>query len=127
MKPLRRKVAITGGVLLCLVGVVIFFHFDPSGEKWFPRCVFFTLTGFKCPGCGSQRAIHSLLHLDFCQAFRYNGLLFLLIPYMAMLLISGIFKSKMERLYQALTKPAVIYILLVVILLWWLLRNIFGW
>lgn len=46
---------------------------------------------------------------------------------MAMLLISGIFKSKMEKLYQALTKPAVIYILLVVILLWWLLRNIFGW
>lgn len=89
--------------------------------------MFFTLTGFKCPGCGSQRAIHSLLNLDFCQAFRYNGLLFLLIPYMAMLLISGIFKSKMERLYQALTKPALIYILLVVILLWWLLRNIFGW
>ena len=109
MKPLQRKAAITGVVLLCLVGVVVFFHFDPSGEKWFPRCVFFTLTGFKCPGCGSQRAIHSLLHLDFCQAFRYNALLFLLIPYMAM------------------TKPAVIYILLVVILLWWLLRNIFGW
>ena len=46
---------------------------------------------------------------------------------MAMLLISGIFKFKMEKLYQTMTRPAVIYTLFVVILLWWLLRNIFGW
>ena len=51
----------------------------------------------------------------------------MLIPYMAILLVSGIFKSKMEKLYRALTNPTVIYILLAAILLWWLLRNIFGW
>ena len=37
-------------------------------------------TGLKCPGCGFQRAIHSLLHLDFVIDFRFNALLVSSLP-----------------------------------------------
>ena len=38
------------------------------------RCVFYELTGFYCPGCGSGRALYSLMHGDWRSAFGYNCL-----------------------------------------------------
>ena len=52
------------------------YHNDPSDTTSgvpFPKCLFFSLTGLQCPGCGSQRALHSLLHLDLVAALRYNA------------------------------------------------------
>ncbi len=39
------------------------------------RCVFYELTGFYCPGCGSGRALQALMHGDLSGAFRHNVLL----------------------------------------------------
>lgn len=41
-------------------------------------CLFFNLTGFYCPGCGSGRAIASLLRGEIRAAFSYNPLVILL-------------------------------------------------
>jgi hypothetical protein len=68
-------------ILLLMAGVVIFYVFDPETHAFFPKCMFLALTGFECPGCGTQRAIHSLLHLDFRRAFSYNALMPFLVPY----------------------------------------------
>ena len=46
-----------------------------------------TSTDIKCPGCGSQRAIHSLLNLDIKSAFGYNPLLVCTLPYIIMAFI----------------------------------------
>ena len=35
-------------------------------------CLFYQITGLKCPGCGITRLIFSLIKLDFNQAFFYN-------------------------------------------------------
>ncbi|QKS48192.1 DUF2752 domain-containing protein (plasmid) [Paenibacillus cellulosilyticus] len=43
-------------------------------------CVFHLATGLYCPGCGITRAVTSLLHLQLYQAFRYNPLVFTLVP-----------------------------------------------
>ncbi|WP_233516810.1 DUF2752 domain-containing protein [Paenibacillus curdlanolyticus] len=43
-------------------------------------CLFHELTGFYCPGCGVTRAAKALLALDMEQAFRYNSLIFALLP-----------------------------------------------
>ncbi len=37
-----------------------------------PHCPFKALTGWDCPGCGSTRMLHVLLHGDFVGAARYN-------------------------------------------------------
>lgn len=62
----RRTLWIVVSVAMAL-GVVYFF-FDPAGSRLFPRCPFLSLTGLRCPGCGSQRALHSLLHGEIARA-----------------------------------------------------------
>lgn len=43
-------------------------------------CPIHATTGLYCPGCGSTRSLSSLLQLDFADAFRYNSLLYILLP-----------------------------------------------
>ena len=38
------------------------------------RCIFYELTGLYCPGCGSGRALYSLMHGDWRGAFGHNCL-----------------------------------------------------
>ncbi|MFZ1686189.1 MAG: DUF2752 domain-containing protein [Flavobacteriales bacterium] len=52
---------------------------DPE-KGGYPGCLFRSLTGLLCPGCGSQRALHDLLHLNVSGAFGHNALLVLSIP-----------------------------------------------
>ena len=47
--------------LIIILGfAVLYYFFNPSVERFFPSCPFYTATGWQCPGCGSQRAIHEL-------------------------------------------------------------------
>ena len=64
---------------LCL-GVLLLYVFPPAETRFYPRCIFHAVTGLECPGCGSLRAAHSVLHGDFAAAFRFNPLPFVLLP-----------------------------------------------
>lgn len=43
---------------------------------------FHALTGWDCPACGGQRALHSLLHGRFGEALRFNPFLVVAVPYL---------------------------------------------
>ena len=68
-----------GGVALAslalITGAAILFRFDPAAHGFYPFCVFYRTTGLLCPGCGSLRAFHQLLHGEWVDAVRYNPLL----------------------------------------------------
>lgn len=117
--------------VLCIAAIfIVFFLYgsiDPATSKWFPKCPFYLLTGFKCPGCGSQRAVHQLLHLHIGAAFRCNALLVAFIPLLAFLLSADLLRYRFPKYYLASRKPALGWTVLAVILLWWVLRNVFGW
>nr|WP_125666649.1 DUF2752 domain-containing protein [Paenibacillus baekrokdamisoli] len=85
-------------------------------------CAFHELTGFFCPGCGITRVVISLLSLDFVQAFRYNPLVFILLPLYAMYFVT---KKKQMRLISS----GIMAIMLILTLSFGLLRNIpnFDW
>lgn len=85
------------------------------------------LTGLKCPGCGSQRAIHQLLHFNVAGAFKYNALMVISIPVLVFLLIAELLKVGHPKLYSYTLGKPFCYSLIALILLWWILRNIFGW
>ena len=110
-----------------LVFGFIYYALDPSQSSLFPRCTFLSLTGYKCPGCGSQRAIHALLNGDIVGAFRYNALLLISIPWIALCLYAESRRTRNPRLYLRLNAPLLIWLFLAMVLLWWLLRNIFNW
>jgi hypothetical protein len=56
-----------------LVIAAVLYRFDPATTAWLPSCPLYTWTGWLCPGCGTLRALHALLHLDVVQALRYNA------------------------------------------------------
>ena len=64
------------GVVISLVH--LYLH-DPE-KGGFLSCPFRLFTGLLCPGCGSQRALHDLLHLRIGEAAVHNALLVLSIP-----------------------------------------------
>jgi len=55
--------------------VLVVFQVDPQTVDWLPKCPFNVLTGWHCPGCGSTRAAHALLHGDVAAALAKNPLL----------------------------------------------------
>jgi hypothetical protein len=69
--------AITVGLA---AGTVALFYGDPRSSPVFPPCPFRWVTGLYCPGCGSLRAAHSLLHGQVREALSMNPLLVLSIP-----------------------------------------------
>ena len=109
-----RKWLVVSAVFVGIAGLVLLALFNPENTPMYPRCPFYVLTGYKCPGCGTLRAIHKMLHLQFSEAFAYNPLLMFAIPFIA--LIS--FSSKVARNHY------VSRIVVALVLLYWIGRNI---
>ena len=124
---MRRPLIILLVAALLLVLGLVYYALDPSSSTLFPRCTFLSLTGYKCPGCGSQCAVHALLHGDLAAAFRYNALLLIAIPWIALCLFAESRRTRNPRLYARLNGPLLIWLFLAMVLIWWLLRNIFNW
>lgn len=76
---ISNSVRVVGAVVLALIGW-LYFRFDPA-QYPFPKCPFLFITGYQCPGCGSQRALHRLLHGDVIAAAQSNPLFMLALPY----------------------------------------------
>lgn len=118
-----KKIAI---IVVIIVLGIIYIRYNPESSNFFPKCPFYALTGLKCPGCGSQRTIHYLLHFDFAAAFRANALLVISIPYIVLGLISDHIKNPkqwMLKWRKILFGKIAIAILLIIIILFWLYRN----
>ena len=115
---------------LALVGSAVVFPLalvylvNPSGSTAYPPCPFHALTGLYCPGCGSLRAIHQLLHGHVGAALRLNILMVMLLPYVAYGMATEVKRLLGERLLPAL--PGAAYwarTLLVIVIAYWILRN----
>ncbi len=91
------------------------FAFDPARASVFPVCPFHQFTGLWCPGCGTTRALHQLLHGNVAVAFRFNALSMAMLPVAGYLIVRG---------DASTLKPAWIWLLLVAIVAFGVLRNI---
>ena len=111
----------------CVGLVFTYSRFSPEDSTWFPKCIFLQLTGLKCPGCGSQRVVHTLLDRNIHKAFEANAFLVLSLPYIAALLASIPLKSRFPKFYNALNSLPVIITICILVIIWWITRNIFGW
>jgi Protein of unknown function (DUF2752) len=62
-------------VPLVAIGLIVLWAADPAQADIYPRCALHWLTGLHCPGCGSTRAAHALLHGHLFDAVCFNALL----------------------------------------------------
>ncbi len=109
---------------LLLAGAAYLFVFEPGKSGFFPACPFRLLTGFTCPGCGTTRALHQILHGHFAAAFMLNPLLLLAIPF----LLFSLLRYSVIVMRGGVPRPnalpaSAIYAIFVVIVSFWIFRN----
>lgn len=121
---MNRGIIRVSAVIAVLTAAVFYFIVDPLETSWAPKCMVHYLTGFDCPGCGSQRAVHALLHGDIPEAWRQNALLVILLPVVSIAGLSGLSRSKFRRFHDILHKPWAGWGIFSVIIVWTIVRNI---
>lgn len=117
---------LAGLFALGLIAIVILvFAIAPENSCWLPPCLFHQLTGLYCPGCGSTRALHRLLHGNLAGAWRASPLLFLFLPLLIYVLGGQAILGLTGRKMKPLSLPVwASWLILWGIILFWIARNI---
>jgi Protein of unknown function (DUF2752) len=79
----REHLLLTAALAVAAAGGLMLAVFDPATSGVFPPCPVHYLTGWYCPGCGSLRAFHQLLHGHLRAAWAMNPLTVVLLPFLA--------------------------------------------
>jgi hypothetical protein len=105
-------------------GATYLYIFEPGKSGFFPGCPFRALTGFTCPGCGSTRGLHCLLHGDVVAAFEFNPFVISSLPFLLYVLVRYTNAAVRGRpLKVKHLNTTYISILVIVILSFWVFRN----
>lgn len=121
MKTQLRTLIIWAGAFLCIG--LIYSYFYQMGFQI--PCVYYTLTGLYCPGCGISRMCISLLHFDLKSAFRYNAGVMLALPVITIVTFQ-LFVQYVRTGSKNLTmrQNRVVWILIIYFILFGILRNL---
>ncbi len=113
-------------IILWVIGLscfcILYHYFDPAHSHLAPKCIFKLLTGYDCPGCGSQRAIHAFLNGHVWEGIQYN---YLLVPALLYVIALTIFPRN-GKVHLALSGTLACWIWFGVFIAWWIGRNILG-
>ncbi|MBB1062149.1 DUF2752 domain-containing protein [Marilutibacter spongiae] len=121
-----------GAVFAALAGFVAFGvwalrSYDPNAaDSPFMGCLFLAFTGFYCPGCGTTRALHALLHGDVAGMVAMNPLLPVLMLATPVIALHGMGRPLPlpAAVLKAVNSPR---LWLVVLLGYWVARNLPWW
>jgi hypothetical protein len=105
-------------------GAAILFVFNPADHGFYPFCIFYRSTGLLCPGCGSLRSLHQLVHGNLAEAFRYNPLLILSLPLVAYIGVRMVISAFGRKLEPIPIKPAWFLVGLGILVCFGILRNL---
>lgn len=106
-------------------GAVVVYRNAPSQSGIYPPCVFHWLTGLHCPGCGTGRGLHALLHGDVAGALDLNPLMVVALPVLVYCVVKqAVWELAGCRLPGVFLRASWIWTLLVLILVYWVARNI---
>jgi hypothetical protein len=106
-----------------LIGLGVLFFFNPATSAFYPFCPLHRMTGLLCPGCGSLRALHQLLHGNVATAFHLNELLVLSLPLLAALAVRALYRGFRGRPDSFGISGKVFWAGFAVVILFGILRN----
>jgi len=120
-----RMVVIMAAVVTGIFLIAIYFCFDPaSSDIPFPQCPSKLVTGYDCPGCGTQRALHALLNGDLSLSVKYNAMLIPSLLMICALVVASGLKKRYPGFHAALNSTISQLIVLGTIIVWTVIRNI---
>ncbi len=123
---LARRLQAIALLLAGVTAVPVLYFVNPARGEWFAPCPFRWVTGWLCPGCGSLRAMHALLHGEVTRALALNPLMLILLPLTVFLLARHallLFRGDAERPLPAFA----VWALLALTLAFAVARNLPGW
>ncbi len=101
---------LTLGAFFLVLLVLVFV--DPRTARVAPVCPLHYATGLHCPGCGTGRALHALVHGDFGRALRLNALTVAAIPVFLVLTLRAALRPEKRLPLPPLWLQVAIYALL---------------
>ena len=113
-------------LLLCLpIGCVVLYARDPADGGIYPPCPFRAITGLDCPGCGTGRALHRVLHGRIDEAFVLNPFAMVALPVVAAALFLAAWRSLGgRRLPSVQFPPWTGWAVTAFVVAFWVLRNL---
>ena len=143
-KTISRKKKVLIGIIAALLLGAAYFVFVKLTGLYIP-CVFRTVTGFRCPGCGVSHMLRSIIEGFLgtitggssgtsCWAFLVSKLkeaapenyfLFFTIPFIIFEIIYSI-RCVLKEKSPAKINTIILYIYLGLLIAWGVVRNIFG-
>jgi Protein of unknown function (DUF2752) len=128
-RPFSRleRIGLALAAVVIAGGVWILWHHDPNtAHSRFPGCIFLSVTGFFCPGCGITRALHAVVHGDVARAFAMNPLAIIIIPLIPLMLLHERgFRSRWLQPLMTLAMTPKLWIF--GIPAYWIARNLPWW
>ncbi|MBQ9215473.1 MAG: DUF2752 domain-containing protein [Prevotella sp.] len=123
----KKRITFILGAVVIVVAAALYYWIDPAESGYAPKCIFHSLTGLSCPGCGMQRFLHALFHGRLLEAFSYNYLLIVFIPYIILyginrFLLKGERQEQIERILEG---RALTLTMVILTPTWFIVRNIF--
>ncbi|MDE6161123.1 MAG: DUF2752 domain-containing protein [Muribaculaceae bacterium] len=119
-----RQKATAAAIIAIAAAVCVYYYFvDPAAAGAAPRCVLRAATGYDCPGCGTQRALHALLHGRLSEAWNFNPAAFVAVPLAAAYAVAEAVPGRFARIERLLYRPAFIMAIAAAVTAWWILRN----
>lgn len=80
-------------LVIFVLGIVFYFVPIKFIGETYPICLFKILLNKECIGCGTTRAVWSILHFKFYDALEYNMLIILIFPLLVGCVIYWIIKK----------------------------------
>lgn len=121
---LTRKILIAAALAAALPALAAVYYFiDPASAVWVPKCPFRLLTGLDCPACGSQRALHAVLHGAWAEAMVFNPFLVVSLPYLALVAFTTLRPPGEKGVLKYIQHPVTVRVYLAAVVGWWILRN----
>jgi hypothetical protein len=123
-RPAQRRTVALIGTAGALLAAAILYLLNPLQQLGWLRCPVQLTTGFYCPGCGSLRAIHALLHGDLFGALDLNLLAVVALPILLGIGILAIFRGLQGDRFILRVSPRVSWSIFWIILLFTIARNL---
>jgi uncharacterized protein DUF2752 len=123
--PVSRRVYLPVAVFAAAIAATVLYRLDPANGGLFPPCPFRALTGWYCPGCGSLRALHQLLHGNLRLAFAFNPFTVLTLPFLVYGSVSyGWFELRHRQLPRVFLPGWAIHGLALAVIVFCVVRNL---
>lgn len=121
----KRIIKIILIIAISIIGLITYYYLNQNYNFSIP-CLFHKITGYYCPGCGITRCLFSLLEGKIYQAFMYNQLVFILLPFFIIYFIYNSYIYIFNKENKLINKiPNYVYIILLIIVIsFGIIRNL---